>query len=89
MEEHKQYILTYREAFPNLSIVSADLEESEFREICKKAEVLLAYLYKMVITEHTFNVKIYGLLNEYLVKICDAIFAEDQLNDAMEMLTFK
>lgn len=89
IEEHKQYILMYRELFPNLNIVNSEIIDSDFREICKKAEVLLAYLYNMVKTQNTFNVKIYGLLNEYILKICKEIFEHDELNDAMEMLLIK
>lgn len=87
MEEHRLHILKYREMFPNFAETNEDIKDSDFRKTAQEAEVLLANLVQSIKVNRFFNVRFYLLLNQHMIKMCNYIFTEDELELCMSKLT--
>jgi hypothetical protein len=83
VEEHKQHILKYRDAFPNFRKVNEEMDDSDFRRKADETEVILSNLVHEVITRKTFTVKLYLLLNKRMKELCEIIWGEDELSDML------
>jgi len=87
MEEHRRHILKYHEIFPNFSQTNQEIEDPEFRKTAHEAETLLANLVQSIRVNRFFNVKFYLMLNQHMIKLCEYIFTEDELEFCMSKLS--
>jgi hypothetical protein len=86
MEEHKSLIMQYREWIADYSRVNEEIQEASFRKTCYDTETLISCLVSSIKATGSFDPKIYIMLVKHLIKICDATFAEDDLNACLEMM---
>ncbi len=87
LEEHKTHILKYYEMFPNFSQTNPEVADPEFRKIAAESEVLLRNLVQSVHSTRMFNLKFYLMLNEHMIKMCEFIFTQDELDFCMSKLS--
>jgi len=87
MEEHRLHILKYNEMFPNFSQTNLEIKDSEFRKTAQNAEVLLTNLVQSISTNRFFNVRFYLMLNQHMIKLCQHIFTEDELELCMSKMS--
>ena len=87
MEEHRLHILKYHEMFPNFSETNQEISDPEFRKTAREAETLLTNLVQSIRTNRFFNVKFYLMLNQHMIKLCQFIFTEDELEMCMSKLS--
>lgn len=87
MEEHRRYIMKYHEMFPNFSQTNVEIKDPTFRTTAQACEVLLNNLVQSIRTTRFFNVKFYLMLNQHMIKLCQFIFTEDELEFCMSKLS--
>jgi hypothetical protein len=87
MEEHRLHILKYNEMFPNFSQTNLEIRDPEFRKTAQNAEVLLTNLVQSISTNRFFNVRFYLMLNQHMIKLCQHIFTEDELELCMSKMS--
>jgi len=87
MEEHRIHILKYHEMFPNFSQTNTEIVDPTFRKTAEECEVLLANLVQSIRANRFFNVKFYLMLNHHMIKLCQHIFTEDELEFCMSKLS--
>ncbi len=87
MEEHRRHILKYYEMFPNFSQVNQEVTDPTFRKTAQDCEVLLGNLIQSIRINRFFNVKFYLMLNQHMIKLCQYIFTEDELEFCMSKLS--
>jgi hypothetical protein len=87
MEEHRRHILKYQEMFPEISQTNLEIDDPEFRKIAQEAEVLLTNLVRGIRANRFFNVKFYLMLNQHMLKLCEFLFTEDELELCMSKMS--
>jgi hypothetical protein len=87
MEEHRLHILKYQEMFPNFSQTNQEIDDPDFRKVAQESEVLLSNLVQSIGANRFFNVKFYLMLNQHMIKMCQFIFTEDELELCMSKLS--
>lgn len=87
MEEHRLHILKYHEMFPNFSQTNQEIRDPDFRKTAQEAEVLLANLIQSIRVNRFFIVRFYLMLNQHMIKLCQHIFTEDELELCMSKLS--
>jgi hypothetical protein len=87
MEEHRLHILKNNEMFPNFSKTNLEIRDPEFRKTAQNAEVLLTNLVQSISTNRFFNVRFYLMLNQHMIKLCQHIFTEDELELCMSKMS--
>ena len=87
MEEHRRHILKYREVFPDFSQTNMEIKDPGFRKLAQETEVLLSNLIKSIEMNRFFNVKFYLMLNQHMIKMCEFVFTEDELDFCMSKLS--
>jgi hypothetical protein len=87
MEEHRLHILKYNEMFPNFSQTNLEIKDPEFRKTAQNAEVLLTNLVQSIRVNRFFNVRFYLMLNQHMIKLCQHIFTEDELELCMSKMS--
>jgi len=83
LEEHKVYILRYRSWYSDYTTMNDEVEDENFRKICKDVETILSYLIMQIDKTNTYDPKVYKILNEYLKNMCECLFSDDELNELM------
>jgi hypothetical protein len=83
LEEHKVYILRYRSWYSDYTTMNDEVEDENFRKICRDVETILSYLVMQIDKTNTYDPKVYKILNEYLKNMCECLFSEDELNELM------
>ncbi len=87
MEEHKQIIFKYREAFPNVAQANEEVKDREFRDIANQAELLLADLMREIKLTRYFTVEDYYELCMCFYKLCHILYTEDELEQMMNSMS--
>lgn len=87
MVENIDYIKMYRGWIADFSKVNEEREDREFRKCCEETETLMQYLSRTVHTSDYFDPKVYLLFLRHMKKLCDMLFAEDELEACMRMLS--
>jgi len=87
MEEHRLHILKYHVMFPNFSQTNEEIDDPDFRKIAHESEILLSNLVQSIRINRFFNVKFYLMLNQHMLKMCQVIFTEDELQLCMSKLS--
>lgn len=87
MEEHKQIIFKYREAFPNVAQANEEVKDREFRNIANQAELLLADLMREIKLTRYFTVEDYYHLCMCFYKLCHILYTEDELEQMMNSMS--
>lgn len=82
VEENKKLIRQWREWIPDFNVINPEVEDSTFRKTCQHAETLISYL-----CASGFDVKVYLMLLQTLKKLCDMLYADDELDSMMEMMS--
>ena len=83
LEEHKLYILRYRSWYSDYTTMNDEVEDENFRKICRDVETILSHLVMQIDKSNTYDPKVYQILNEYLKNMCECLFSEEELNDLM------
>jgi hypothetical protein len=83
LEEHKLYILRYRSWYSDYTTMNDEVEDENFRRICRDVETILSHLVMQIDKTNTYDPKVYKILNEYLKNMCECLFSEEELNDLM------
>ena len=83
LEEHKVYILRYRSWYSDYTTMNDEVEDENFRKICRDVETILSYLVMQIDKTNTYDPKVYKILNEYLKNMCECLFSDDELNELM------
>jgi len=87
MDEHRLHILKYHVVFPNFSQTNPDIDDPDFRKIAHESEVLLSNLVQSIRVNRFFSIKFYLMLNQHMLKMCQVIFSEDELESFMSKLS--
>ena len=83
MEDHKQIIFEYREAFPNVAQANEEVKDREFRNIANQAELLLSDLVREIKLTRFFTVQDYYDLCMCFYTMCQHLYTEDELCDML------
>jgi len=86
MEEHKQVIFEYRNAFPDLSKANEEVKDRDFRNIATKGELLLADLIREIKRTSFFTIEDYYELCMCFYKMCQYLYTDDELNAMLESM---
>jgi hypothetical protein len=89
VDEHKELILKYRQWIPDYSIVNDEVEDATFRKRCADMETLIRHLCNTINATGKFDLRIYHIFMKNMKAILEYLFAEDILEDAMNMLALK
>lgn len=86
MEEHKQIIFEYRNAFPDLSKANEEVKNRDFRNIANKGELLLADLIREIKLTRFFTIEDYYELCMCFYNMCQYLYTDDELNAMLESM---
>ena len=84
MEEHKQIIFEYRQAFADVSKANEEVKDREFRNIATKAELLVADLIREIKLTRLFTVEDYYELCMCFYNMCQYLYTQDELCDMLD-----
>ena len=87
MNHHKDDILTYRDWITDYSNIHEDMEDKEFRELCKNTEKTIQHLCYTIYKTYTFDVAVYLVLLRQLVEICDTVFSDEEIGELLKMMS--
>lgn len=83
MEDHKQVIFEYRQAFPNVAEANEEVTDREFRTIANRAELFLADLIREIKLTRFFTVEDYYELCMCFYNMCQYLYTQDELCDML------
>lgn len=89
MTEHKELILKYRIWIPNYAVVNDEVTDKTFRKRCSDMETLISHLCNTINTGGQFDIRVYHVFMKNMKAILEYLFADDILEDAMNMLAIK
>jgi hypothetical protein len=87
LREHVAYILKYYEMFSVISDVNLEVEDSEFRNLAKETENLLQNLINCINEDEWFDINQYLKLNINLIKMCEILQLEQDLESVLNALS--
>jgi hypothetical protein len=83
IEENKDRITLYREAFPDFSIVNCEITDKAFRKLAAETEIIMSYLYIEVLRTRTFTVGLFLQLNLHIKALLEGVQGVDALLSMM------
>ena len=89
ISKHTDLILKYRRWIPNYTFVNDEVTDKTFRKRCADMEVLINHLCNSINASGKFDLRIYHIFMKNMKAILEYLFAEDILEDAMNMLALK
>jgi len=87
MFKHMAHIIKYKEIFEKMSDVNVENEDCEFRKLADETEVILDKLIISIVNNSWFDINQYLLLNINMIRMCDILQEEYDLETCIEMLS--
>ena len=87
LREHASYITKYYELFSLISCVNLEVEDTEFRKLAEETEHVLENLIERINQDEWIDIKDYLKLNINLIKMCEILQLEEDLDSAVNALS--
>lgn len=85
--EHAGYIAKYYDLFNEISSTNLEVEDSEFRKLADESELLLKWIIERLDEDGWIDIPDYLKLNINLIKMCEILQMEEDLDVVMSALT--